>query len=72
MGLDESAENDVAGAVERLNRRVGLPGDIRALGYAKQDIDEMAEDAAASFFNATSPKLPSRAEYADLIRAALG
>ncbi len=70
MGLAEGA--DVAVAVERLNDRVGLPGDIRALGYAKQDIGEMAEDAAQSFFNATSPKLPSRDEYADLIRAALG
>ena len=70
MGLEEGS--DVAEAVERLNERVGLPANVRALGYSKQDIDEMAEDAAESFFNGTSPKLPSRVQYAELIRAALG
>mgnify|MGYP001365552934 FL=1 len=70
MGLGEGA--DVAAAVERLNDRVGLPTTVRDLGYAKQDIDEMAEDAVESFFNGTCPKLPSREEYAELIRAALG
>ena len=62
----------ITGAIKRLNARVGLPGDVRALGYSKQDVDEMAEDAARSFFNGTCPKLPSRDQYADLIRAALG
>ena len=70
MGLEEGA--DVAEAVERLNERVGLPANVRDLGYAKQDIDEMAEDAAESFFNGTCPKLPTRDEYAELIRTALG
>ena len=70
MGLEEGA--DVAEAVERLNERVGLPANVRDLGYAKQDIDEMAEDAAKSFFNGTCPKLPTRDEYAELIRTALG
>ena len=70
MGLGEGA--DVAAAVERLNDRVGLPTTVRDLGYAKQDIDEMVEDAVESFFNDTCPKRPSREEYAELIRAALG
>ncbi len=70
MGLAEGA--DVAAAIENLNARVGLPANVRALGYAKQDVDEMAEDAAESFFNGTCPRLPDRDEYADLIRAALG
>ena len=70
MGLGEGA--DVAAAVERLNDRVGLPTTVRDLGYAKQDIDEMAEAAVESFFTGTCPKLPSREEYAELIRAALG
>ena len=70
MGLEAGA--DVAEAVERLNDRVGLPANVRDLGYSKQDINEMAEDAAESFFNGTCPKLPSRDEYARLIRAAVG
>lgn len=70
MDLEEGA--DVAKAVERLNDLVGLPANVRDLGYSKQDIDEMAEDAAESFFNGTCPKVPSREEYAELIRDALG
>jgi len=56
-----------ADVVENLARRVGLPRTVRAMGYAPSDLDEMAADAAASFFNLRSPYRPTTHEYKTII-----
>jgi len=61
-----------ADAVEALSRKVGLPASVGALGYGQGNLDEMAEDAAASFFNLRSPYKPTAAEYKDMLRQVLG
>jgi hypothetical protein len=42
------------------------------LGYPGEDINEMAVDAAASFFNGHSPYAPSIAEYKEMVREIVG
>ena len=61
-----------ADAIEAMNERVGLPANLRALGYPDADHDEMAADAARSFFNAASPYHPTPAEYKAMIRTIMG
>ncbi len=56
-----------ADAVAALSRRVGLPDSVRALGYPSGDLDEMAGDAAASFFNLKSPYRPTVADFKSMI-----
>jgi 4-hydroxybutyrate dehydrogenase len=58
--------------IKTFNTQLGLPASLRELGYAGGDIDEMANDAANSFFNATSPYHPSPAEYKVMIREIMG
>lgn len=61
-----------ADALAALTQRVGLPATIRGLGYAGGDLDEMAEDAASSFFNGRSPYRPTVAEYKAMLTEILG
>jgi 4-hydroxybutyrate dehydrogenase len=66
MGLN--SRNAVPPAIKSLNARLGLPASLRKLGYPDGDRDEMAEDAANSFFNSRSPHPPTSEEYKALIK----
>jgi len=57
----------VADAIAALNDRIGLPQTVRALGYHKNDYEELAAYAVASHFNRTSPRSPSLPEYRAII-----
>ena len=59
--------SDVPDAIARLNERVGLPSSVRALGYRKNDLDELAAFATPHFFNRTSPRAPNQAQYKEII-----
>jgi len=59
-------------AIAELHLRVGLPATLRGLGYPDCDLDEAAEDAFCSFFNAGLARPPTRDEYVDLVREAMG
>jgi alcohol dehydrogenase class IV len=65
MGL--KAGDSPAQAVEELTLRLELPKNLRQLGYPAADVDEMARDAAGSFFNGSSPYPPTTAEYKEMI-----
>lgn len=70
MGLD--SKDAVPHAVKAFNARLGLPASLRKIGYPDGDRDEMADDAANSFFNAWSPHHPTLAEYKALIQEIMG
>jgi 4-hydroxybutyrate dehydrogenase len=71
QALSAKPGQSAADAVEDLSGKVGMPGSVRALGYAASDLDEMATDAAASFFNLRSPYRPTTAEYKAILEALL-
>jgi len=70
MGLP--SRGAVPDAVKAFNARLGLPSSLREIGYPDGDRDEMADDAAKSFFNAWSPHRPTQAEYKTLIQEMMG
>jgi alcohol dehydrogenase class IV len=70
IGVASGAE--VADEVEAMNTRLGLPSDLKAMGYKVGDLDEMAADSVASYFNKASPYQPSQAEYKAMLMALLG
>lgn len=63
---------DVAQAVDALNKRVGLTEGVRAMGYGSNDLDQLSEFAVDCWFNATSPRKPTRDEMRDIIIEVLG
>jgi 4-hydroxybutyrate dehydrogenase len=61
----------VADAIRDLNARVGMPSSLAEIGFTTLNIDELAQDAAASPFNRASPYAPTPKEYAAMIRKVL-
>ena len=70
MGLHSN--QTVAQAIRAFNARLGLPASLRELSYPNGDLDEMANDAAKSFFNDASPYRPAPAEYKIMIQQIMG
>lgn len=70
MGLDAGA--DIAGAIEALNRRLGLPSGLRAMGVTEDVIPRMVEGAVADHSTATNPRPCSATDFEALFRAAMG
>ena len=70
--MGQGGEPDVAGGIEQLNARLGLPASLREAGYDKSDLDDMSADAAASHFNLAARVVPSREEYRQIVVDVLG
>jgi len=65
-------DHRVSDTVVELNRRVGVPASLRALGFHATDLEEVASDAANSWFNARSPYRPSKSEFASILEEIAG
>ena len=74
MGLPKGSNsgNRIAKKIEELNLKMGLPANVREMGYKRNDVDRMIEDASASHFNLSAPKKPTKEEYKIIIEEVLG
>jgi 4-hydroxybutyrate dehydrogenase len=70
LGLAPDA--DLAGWVRGLNRELGLPPSLRAMGVTAADCERCAELAIRDHTHATAPRQPTVAEYRELYLEALG
>ncbi len=70
MGLPAGA--DLAEAIEALNRRLGLPASLRAMGVTDAVIPRMVEGAVADHSTASNPRPVDAADYEALFAAAMG
>ena len=70
MGLPAGA--DVAGAIESLNRRLGLPANLREMGVTDDVIPRMVEGAVADHSTASNPRPVNGADYQALFAEAMG
>jgi 4-hydroxybutyrate dehydrogenase len=65
MGL--GAGTDLAGFVEDLNARIGLPGSLHEMGVPASSVPEMALKAERDHSTATNPRPITSADYAALL-----
>ncbi|MDX1711496.1 MAG: iron-containing alcohol dehydrogenase, partial [Rhodovibrionaceae bacterium] len=70
LGL--AGDADLAAEIEALNRRLGLPADLREMGAAEDMIPALVEAALLDHCHATNPRTPSAEDYAGLYREAMG
>lgn len=61
-----------ADEIEAMNAKLGIPANLRALGYAANDFDELAADCVGSQFNARSVYKPSHGDFKAMMRDLLG
>ena len=70
MGLP--AGTDLAEAIEALNRRLGMPANLRGMGVTDAVIPRMVEGAVADHSTASNPRPVDAAGYEALFAAAMG
>ncbi len=63
LALSGSANINADKAVENLIDRLELPNSLKKLGYQNRDLENMATDAFASYFNKAARHVPSRDDY---------
>ncbi|MBV9220325.1 MAG: iron-containing alcohol dehydrogenase [Methylobacteriaceae bacterium] len=69
MGLSEGA--DLADFVASLNRRIGLPASLGAMGVSHEVVPWVAEQAMLDHCTPTNPRKPTREDYVAILEAAL-
>lgn len=70
LGL--SAGYDLAEYIEKLNARLGLPPNLKAMGVKEAMIPKLAEEAVKDHCTGTNPRPVDRAAYEKLFVAAMG
>ena len=65
IGLED--KRDLALVVEQLNKCIGIPENLKDLGYQMKDIAGKAELCHRSIFNMTAPIIPSNDQYRKLL-----
>jgi hypothetical protein len=68
MGLRDGA--DVPQAVADLNRRLGLPAGLKAMGVPREALAKIAEAAPKDHCHATNPRPASVSDYLTILEEA--
>ena len=68
MGLASGA--DVGPAIKDLNRRLGLPGGLGAMGVLRESFDQIIAGAMADHCHKTGPRLATPDDYRAMLEAA--
>jgi alcohol dehydrogenase class IV len=69
MKLD--ADSDVADAIAELNRQLGLPPGLDALGVEETVLPEIARQALQDHCHATNPRTASEQDYLNILQTAM-
>lgn len=70
MGLESGA--DLADFIDGLNRRIGLPASLGAMGVPASVVPEMADKAERDHSTPTNPRPCTAADYAAMMRESIG
>jgi hypothetical protein len=73
MGLDGCGDDgaELAAAVQALNRRLGLPDGLAALGVTERDFDRIIDGAMADHCHKLAPREATQADYRALLRQSM-
>ena len=70
--MELTAGADVAEAIEALNRRIGMPANLREMGVTDEVLPRMIEGAVVDHCNASNPRPTDASAYERLFAEAMG
>jgi alcohol dehydrogenase class IV len=71
FGLNRGEGKKLIGAITDLNKKLGLPADLSALGVKKEHVDTLSALAYADFCHPNNPKPVSQADFKSIYESAL-
>jgi alcohol dehydrogenase class IV len=71
FGLNRGEGKKLIGAITDLNKKLGLPADLSALGVKKEHVDTLSALAFADFCHPNNPKPVSQADFKSIYESAL-
>ncbi len=71
IGSCDSRGTELAEALRELNRRLGLPSGLRALGVDESLFDRIIDGAMKDHCHKTNPRVATEAEYREIIAASM-
>jgi len=69
MGISEST--DLAGFIEELNKKIGLPSNLSKMGVTEDMIPWLVDHSTTDPSNQTTPRLPSQNQWEKLFVEAM-
>jgi len=73
MGLDgsDAAGTEIADALREMNKRLGLPSGLAAMGVERSLFERIIDGAMADHCHKTNPRMASREEYREMLEASM-
>ena len=73
MGLasSDAAGTEIADALREMNKRLGLPSGLAAMGVERSLFERIIDGAMADHCHKTNPRIATRDEYREMLEASM-
>jgi alcohol dehydrogenase class IV len=71
IGRSDAAGTEIADALREMNKRLGLPSGLAAMGVERSWFERIIDGAMADHCHKTNPRIATREEYREMLEASM-
>ncbi len=71
LGRSDAAGTEIADALREMNKRLGLPSGLAAMGVERSLFERIIDGAMADHCHKTNPRIATREEYREMLEASM-